>query len=75
MAQSARDRGEDRGALVSVAQAAALLGVHPNTLRAWTDAGRLPAFRINARGDRRYRQGDVQRLLAEIGRASCRERV
>ena len=65
MAQSGRERGEDREALVSVAQAAALLGVHPNTIRSWTDAGRLPAFRINARGDRRYRTGDVQRLLAE----------
>ncbi|MEP6807078.1 MAG: GAF domain-containing protein [Chloroflexota bacterium] len=65
MAQAARDRGEDREALVSVAQAAALLGVHPNTVRSWTEAGRLPAFRINARGDRRYRTGDVQRLLAE----------
>ena len=43
-------------ALISVAQAAALLGVHPNTLRAWTDAGRLTAYRINARGDRRYRR-------------------
>ena len=56
MAQAARDREGDRGTLVSVAQAAALLGVHPNTIRAWTDAGRLPAFRINARGDRRYRR-------------------
>ena len=65
MAHSARDGGEDRGTLVSVAQAAALLGVHPNTIRAWTDAGRLPAFRINARGDRRYRSGDVERLLGE----------
>ncbi|MDQ2853874.1 MAG: GAF domain-containing protein [Chloroflexota bacterium] len=65
MAQSGRERGEDRETLVSVAQAAALLGVHPNTIRAWTDAGRLPAFRINPRGDRRYRTGDVQRLLAE----------
>jgi diguanylate cyclase (GGDEF)-like protein/excisionase family DNA binding protein len=65
VAQSARDRTENREALVSVAQAAALLGVHPNTVRAWTDAGRLPAFRINARGDRRYRSGDVERLLAE----------
>lgn len=65
VAKAARDRGGDQGTLVSVAQAAALLGVHPNTIRAWTDAGRLPAFRINARGDRRYRQGDVQRLLAE----------
>ena len=64
MAQAARDRGGDRETLVSVAQAAALLGVHPNTIRAWTDAGRLPAFRINARGDRRYRLGDLQRFLA-----------
>jgi diguanylate cyclase (GGDEF)-like protein/excisionase family DNA binding protein len=65
VAHTARDRAEGREALVSVAQAAALLGVHPNTLRSWTDAGRLPAYRINARGDRRYRSGDVQRLLAE----------
>jgi diguanylate cyclase (GGDEF)-like protein/excisionase family DNA binding protein len=65
VAYATRDRAEDRETLVSVAQAAALLGVHPNTIRSWTDAGRLPAFRINARGDRRYRTGDVQRLLAE----------
>ena len=64
MAHAARDQAEGREALVSVAQAAALLGVHPNTVRSWTDAGRLPAYRINARGDRRYRSGDVQRLLA-----------
>jgi diguanylate cyclase (GGDEF)-like protein/excisionase family DNA binding protein len=51
--------------LISVAQAAALLGVHPNTIRVWTDAGRLAAYRINARGDRRYRRGDVEALLAE----------
>jgi diguanylate cyclase (GGDEF)-like protein/excisionase family DNA binding protein len=62
-----RDRATDLEALISVAQAAALLGVHPNTLRAWTDAGRLTAYRINARGDRRYRRGDVERLLAEGG--------
>jgi diguanylate cyclase (GGDEF)-like protein/excisionase family DNA binding protein len=64
-----RDRGADQDALISVAQAAALLGVHPNTLRAWTEAGRLTAYRINARGDRRYRRADVERLLAEGGEA------
>jgi diguanylate cyclase (GGDEF)-like protein/excisionase family DNA binding protein len=53
--------------LLSVAQAAALLGVHPNTIRTWTDAGRLTAYRINARGDRRFRRGDVVRLLVEDG--------
>jgi diguanylate cyclase (GGDEF)-like protein/excisionase family DNA binding protein len=65
LAYPRRDRSDDPGTLVSVAQAAALLGVHPNTVRTWTEAGRLPAFRINARGDRRFRRGDVERLLAE----------
>jgi diguanylate cyclase (GGDEF)-like protein/excisionase family DNA binding protein len=55
----------DASALLTVAQAATLLGVHPNTLRAWTDAGRLTAFRINSRGDRRFRRADVERLLVE----------
>jgi len=65
VAHTPRDGAKGRETLVSVAQAAALLGVHPNTVRSWSDAGRLPAYRINARGDRRYRSGDVQRLLAE----------
>src|SRR5688500_3494448 len=54
-------------ALLSVAQAATLLGVHPNTIRSWTDAGRLTAYRINARGDRRFRRRDVARLLVGDG--------
>ncbi len=45
-------------------KAARLLGVHPNTIRAWSDAGRLRYYRINPRGDRRYRMGDLQRFLA-----------
>jgi diguanylate cyclase (GGDEF)-like protein/excisionase family DNA binding protein len=56
---------DDADALLSVAQAATLLGVHPNTVRIWTDAGRLTAFRINARGDRRFRRADVVRLLVD----------
>lgn len=65
MPYTVRGRASDSDALLSVAQAAALLGVHPNTLRAWTEAGRLTAFRINRRGDRRYRRSEVERLLAE----------
>ena len=66
----ARDHDD---ALLSVAQAATLLGVHPNTIRAWTEAGRLAAFRINPRGDRRYRRGDVARLLVEDAGAPGRD--
>ncbi|HSO28663.1 MAG TPA: GAF domain-containing protein [Candidatus Sulfomarinibacteraceae bacterium] len=44
-------------------KAAHVLGVHPNTIRAWSDAGRLRYYRINPRGDRRYRLGDLRRFL------------
>jgi len=47
-----------------VTKAARFLGVHPNTVRAWSDAGRLRYYRINDRGDRRYRLNDLQRFLA-----------
>jgi diguanylate cyclase (GGDEF)-like protein/excisionase family DNA binding protein len=53
-------------ATLSVARAAEALGVHPNTVRAWSDAGRLRYYRINARGDRRYRMGDLQHFLATL---------
>ena len=58
-------------ATLTVTKAARLLGVHPNTVRAWSDAGRLRYYRINPRGDRRYRLGDLQRFLAaaEFGSA------
>lgn len=50
-------------ATLSVTRAAQVLGVHPNTIRAWSEAGRLRYYRINPRGDRRYRLGDLQRFL------------
>jgi excisionase family DNA binding protein len=51
-------------ATLSVTKAARLLGVHPNTIRTWSDQGRLRYYRINPRGDRRYRLGDLQGFLA-----------
>ena len=51
-------------ATLTVTRAAQVLGVHANTVRAWSDAGRLRYYRINERGDRRYRLADLQRFLA-----------
>jgi len=51
-------------ATLTVTKAARVLGVHPNTIRAWSDAGRVRYYRINERGDRRYRLTDLQRFLA-----------
>jgi diguanylate cyclase (GGDEF)-like protein/excisionase family DNA binding protein len=50
-------------ATLSVTDAARVLGVHPNTLRAWSDAGRIRSYRINSRGDRRYRRADLDAFL------------
>ena len=56
-------------ATLSVTRAAEVLGVHANTVRAWSDAGRLRYYRINPRGDRRYRHSDLQRFLAGLDAA------
>ena len=52
---------------MSVSGAARLLGVHANTIRAWTDQGRLSCIRINDRGDRRYRDRDLLAFLEDAG--------
>lgn len=52
--------------------AANLLGVHANTVRSWTDQGRLGCLRINRRGDRRYLRAEIERFLADAGEPSLR---
>ncbi len=52
-------------ATLSVTKAARVLGVHPNTIRAWSAQGRIRYYRINERGDRRYRLADLQRFMAQ----------
>ena len=47
-----------------------MLGVHANTVRAWTDQGRLRCLRINERGDRRYSMVELESFLQRARRAS-----
>ncbi|HET7676506.1 MAG TPA: GAF domain-containing protein [Candidatus Limnocylindrales bacterium] len=49
--------------------AAHILGVHPNTVRTWTELGRLPCLRINDRGDRRYRVEDLAAFMTAAEQA------
>jgi excisionase family DNA binding protein len=44
---------------LSLSDAAALLGVHPSTLRAWADRGDIPAHRTPGK-HRRFRRADVE---------------
>jgi len=49
--------------LLSTAQVAALVNVHPETVRRWCDSGRLRAIRLPS-GVWRVRRSDLDALLA-----------
>ena len=52
--------------LLSPAQAARLLNVHVSTLRRWGKKGIIETSRIGPRGDRRFRQHDVENLILKM---------
>ncbi len=54
------------GEWLSLKAAAAMLGVHPATLRAWADAGRIPSRRT-AGGHRRFARQDLEAWLQAHG--------
>jgi len=49
--------------LLTPREVAELLRVSIITIKRWGKQGKLPAIRINARGDRRYRKEIVLKLL------------
>jgi len=49
--------------LLTVREVADLLRVSPLTIKRWGKRGKLPAIRINSRGDRRYKKDAVLWLL------------
>lgn len=54
---------EDLPDLLTIREVADLLRVSPLTIKRWGKKGKLPAIRINSRGDRRYRKEVILRLL------------
>jgi excisionase family DNA binding protein len=54
---------DDGNTLLSVSAAARLLGVHPNTVRIWTESGVLQSYRIGPRKDRRIPASVVKCML------------
>jgi excisionase family DNA binding protein len=51
--------------LLRISDVAEMLHVHPNTLRRWSEQGKIEAYRIGPRGDRRFRQSDISGFIAE----------
>lgn len=52
--------------MLSVAEVADMLHVHPSTLRRWSNAGLINSYRISSRGDRRYVLADVQDFVKKM---------
>lgn len=64
--QEERDRRSGDGRLLRVGIVAAMLVVHSNTVRIWTELGVLKCYRIGPRKDRRITQSSVNDLLMSI---------
>ena len=55
--------GDEWPELLTVREVAKILRVSPLTIKRWGKRGKLPAIRINSRGDRRYKKEAVLWLL------------
>lgn len=49
--------------LLTIGEVSGLLRVSPLTIKRWGKRGKLPAIRINSRGDRRYKKQAVLWML------------
>ena len=54
--------------MLTLSQASQHLHLHPNTLRRWTNEGKIPVYRVSSRGDRRFDEADIKKYLDEIKR-------
>jgi len=61
--------------MLTASDVARLLNVHLNTVRRWSNQGVLKAYRIGSRGDRRFRQEDIDYFLSQETKVNNRRRV
>lgn len=58
---------QDLPDILTISEVSGLLRVSPLTIKRWGKSGKLPAIRINSRGDRRFKKEDVVKILADMG--------
>jgi hypothetical protein len=52
-----------------------MLNAHPNTIRRWSEQGMIKSFRIGSRGDRRFKQSDIDTFIAGVDPVQIRSSV
>ena len=57
---------------VRVKQAAAMLGVSPNTVRAWGADGKVPEYRHPVNNYRLYKLADLKQIMRQLDRSGSR---
>lgn len=58
---------------VKVQEAATILGVAPNTVRAWGAAAKIREYRNAANGYRLYKKSDLEKFLRQIERSASQK--
>jgi DNA (cytosine-5)-methyltransferase 1 len=58
-----------REGYLRVKEAAELLGVSPNTVRSWGEAGKIPEYRHPVNNYRLYKKAELERLLRQLKRS------
>jgi DNA (cytosine-5)-methyltransferase 1 len=58
-----------RSTFVTVNQAAEILGVAPNTIRAWGAARKIPEYRHPLNGYRLYKRADLADVIQQLERS------
>jgi excisionase family DNA binding protein len=61
--------------VLTVGETAQTLHVHENTVRRWSDRGIIKPYKINVRGDRRFKKADVKTLLTRVNNNNGDERI
>lgn len=54
----------DSKVMLTVGDAAQLMGVNISTVRRWSNKGILETYRVGPRGDRRFRRQDIDKFLS-----------
>ncbi len=67
MVRSESKGSESPQGMLTIAEVAVLLHVHPNTVRLWSNNGLLRAYRLGYRRDRRFKLQDIDAFLRDDG--------
>jgi len=56
---------EQRDTLLTTSELARLLNVHASTVRRWSNCGKIKAYRVGQRGEKRFQWNDVAVFFSE----------